>query len=149
MSVTFGKHATLHHITASVTEYWIQFPIIRESPKLKNSLKDNFGHWHPSLSYLLHLKADGGLHFIHLVYHVVRVSEKSGELASLAQARTQQPWDLLDETVWCQEGIVLLGYNNIVGTRCSCISTGVSHKQPVIIIMMGCLGNTAVGGLPR
>ena len=50
------------------------------------------------------------------MHHVVRVSEQSGELAGLAQARTQQPWDLFDETVRGQEGIVLLGYN-IVGTE--------------------------------
>ena len=62
-------------------------------------LKDNSGKIPTFVSYFLHLKADGGLHLIHLVHHVVRVSEESGELAGLAQARTQQPWDLLDETV--------------------------------------------------
>ena len=60
-------------------------------------------------SHLFHLKADGRLDFVHFVQHVVRVGKQGGKLAGLAQARTQQPRDLLDQAVRCQESIVLLG----------------------------------------
>ena len=57
------------------------FPICRVNQAW---LKDNLGKILTFVSYFLHLKADGGLHFIHLVHHVVRVSKESGEFAGLA-----------------------------------------------------------------
>jgi len=58
---------------------------------------------------LLHLELDGGLEVVDLGVEVVAVLEKGWELASLVETWTQETWDLLDERLGGEEGIVLLG----------------------------------------
>jgi len=59
--------------------------------------------------HLLHLELDGGLHVIHLLLEVIGVSDHGGELSRLVQARAQQSWNLLDEGVGAEEGVIALG----------------------------------------
>merc|ERR1719251_708361 len=71
-------------------------------------------HTHVADSYrqaehLLHLELDGGLEVEDLGIEVVRVSHQRGELPCLVETRAQKPWDLLDESVRGEEGIILLG----------------------------------------
>merc|ERR1719492_556775 len=52
---------------------------------------------------------NGGLEVENLGVQVVRMGHQRGELASLVEAGAQKPWDLLDESVGGEEGIILLG----------------------------------------
>merc|ERR1719154_256198 len=56
----------------------------------------------------LHLKLDGGLQVQDLLLQVVAVSDQGGEFTGFVQARTQKSGNLLDQSVGCQEGVVLL-----------------------------------------
>ncbi len=56
-----------------------------------------------------HLEFNGGFDLFGLLYHAVSVCEEGGELPCLAESRTQNTRDLLDETVRSKEGIVFLG----------------------------------------
>ena len=58
---------------------------------------------------LLHLELDGGLDIIDLLLHVVRMGDHGRELASLVEARAEEPGDLLDQGVGAEEGVVALG----------------------------------------
>ena len=58
---------------------------------------------------LLHLELDGGLDIIDLLLHVVCVGDHGRELASLVEARAEEPGDLLDQGVGAEEGVVALG----------------------------------------
>lgn len=62
-------------------------------------------------SYLLHLKLDGGAHFLYFLHHVVIVGQCCGKLASFVQTRSQDTRNLSDETVRGQESIILFGWN--------------------------------------
>merc|ERR1719495_748701 len=55
---------------------------------------------------LLHLELDGWLQVKCLLLQVVAVGDQSGELSCLVQSWTQQSWDLLDQGIGGQEGII-------------------------------------------
>jgi len=58
---------------------------------------------------LLQLELDGRAHLGDLVGEIFSVRDGCGELASLGQTGTKETRDLLDKSLGCQEGIVLLG----------------------------------------
>jgi len=55
---------------------------------------------------LLHLELDGRLQVKCLLLQVVAVGDQGGELSCLVQSWTQQSWDLLDQGIGGQEGII-------------------------------------------
>lgn len=57
----------------------------------------------------LHLELDGGLDLVDLLRHGLGVSQETGELTGLVEARAEQSGDLLDERLRGEEGVVLLG----------------------------------------
>lgn len=61
-------------------------------------------------TYLLHLELNGGLHFIDLGHHGLRVGEETREFTSLVQTRTQQTGNLLDQSLRGKESIVGLSW---------------------------------------
>lgn len=63
-------------------------------------------HFTGTNTYLLHLELDGRFDLINFLRHGLLVGEKTRELASLVQARTQQTRDLLNERLGRQEGII-------------------------------------------
>jgi len=58
---------------------------------------------------LLHLELDGGLQVEHLCLDVIGVGDQGGELARLVKSGSQQPGNLLDQSVGAEEGVVGLG----------------------------------------
>ena len=58
---------------------------------------------------LLELELDGALDLVDLLLQVLVVRHGRGELARLGQTGAQQTWDLLDQRLGSQEGVVLLG----------------------------------------
>merc|ERR1711963_495901 len=52
---------------------------------------------------------DGGLDIIDLLLHIIRMGDHGRELASLVEARAEDPGDLLDQGVGAEEGVVALG----------------------------------------
>ena len=64
---------------------------------------------HCQTQHLLHLELDGGLHFINFGRRVLTVGQQGRELARLVQAWAQDSWDLLDQRLRSQKGIILLG----------------------------------------
>lgn len=57
----------------------------------------------------LHLELDGSLDFIDLLGHGLGVSEKTWEFTGLVETGAEQTWNLLDERLGGEEGVVLLG----------------------------------------
>ena len=64
---------------------------------------------HCQTQHLLHLELDGGLHLINFGHRVLIVGQQGRELARLVQAWAQDSWDLLDQRLGSQKGIILLG----------------------------------------
>jgi len=64
---------------------------------------------HRQAEDLFKLELDRGLQFLDLGHHIVSVSDHRWELAGFVQSGTQNTWNLLDEGVGGQKGVVLLG----------------------------------------
>jgi len=64
---------------------------------------------HAEAEHLLHLELDCSLQIFALAHHVVRVSQLSGKLSSLVKSRSQQPGNLLDQSIRSHESIIGLG----------------------------------------
>lgn len=64
---------------------------------------------HRQAQDFLHLELDGSLDFVDLLGHGLGVGEKTGELAGLVETGTEQTWNLLDERLGGEEGVVFLG----------------------------------------
>lgn len=64
---------------------------------------------HTKTQNLLQLELDGRLHVSHLLFEVLGVRDRRGELSCLRETRTQKTWNLLDQSVRRQESVVLLG----------------------------------------
>lgn len=60
-------------------------------------------------TYLLHLEFDGGFDLVDFGGHRFVVLQQTRKLAGLVQAWTQQTWDLLDQRLGGQEGVVFFG----------------------------------------
>merc|ERR1719166_598896 len=56
---------------------------------------------------LLHLELDGGLQVQGLGLQVVAVGDQGGEFSGLVKTRSQQSWNLLDQSVRSHEGVIL------------------------------------------
>ena len=63
---------------------------------------------HTHAQHLLQLKLDARLDLVHLHLQWRVLRDERRELASLVQARSKQTWDLLDDALRRQEGVVLL-----------------------------------------
>ena len=59
--------------------------------------------------HFLHLELDGGLDLINFSSHGLGVSQQTGEFTSLVQTGSQQSWNLLDQRLGGQKGVVFLG----------------------------------------
>jgi len=57
----------------------------------------------------LHLELDGTLDLINLVHHGFRVGEEERELPRLVETGPKESWNLLDKSLTCQKGVILLG----------------------------------------
>lgn len=57
----------------------------------------------------LHLELDGGLNFVDFLGHRLGVGEKTREFTSLVETGAEETWNLLDERLGGEEGVVFLG----------------------------------------
>jgi len=59
---------------------------------------------------LLQLELNSALKFIDLGLHIIRVGDERREFASLVETRTQETWDLSDNSFRSKECAILLGH---------------------------------------
>jgi len=65
-------------------------------------------HSNTKAEHLLELELDGALKVVNLGGHIVIVGKEGREFSGLVQTRTKKPWNLPDDALGGEEGIVLL-----------------------------------------